>query len=63
MPKVAAQNSSSLFLLPNKPIIVLTVIGQLRKKIEPERALPRYILTVPGVGYRLSAIAPYEPTE
>jgi two-component system KDP operon response regulator KdpE len=28
-------------------------IGQLRQKLEPDPALPRYILTEPGVGYRL----------
>jgi two-component system, OmpR family, KDP operon response regulator KdpE len=28
-------------------------VGQLRQKIEPDPARPRYILTEPGVGYRL----------
>jgi two-component system KDP operon response regulator KdpE len=28
-------------------------IGQLRQKLEPDSAQPRYILTEPGVGYRL----------
>ena len=28
-------------------------VGQLRQKIEPDPAQPRYILTEPGVGYRL----------
>ena len=27
-------------------------IGQLRKKIEPDSAAPRYILTEPWIGYR-----------
>jgi len=30
-------------------------IGQLRRKIEPDPLHPRYILTVPGVGYRFNA--------
>lgn len=28
-------------------------IGQLRKKVEPDPTQPRYVLTEPGVGYRL----------
>jgi two-component system KDP operon response regulator KdpE len=28
-------------------------IGQLRQKVEPDPARPRYIVTEPGVGYRL----------
>lgn len=28
-------------------------IGQLRRKIEPDPTLPKYIITEPGVGYRL----------
>jgi two-component system KDP operon response regulator KdpE len=27
-------------------------VGQLRKKVEPEPAAPRYILTEPWIGYR-----------
>jgi two-component system KDP operon response regulator KdpE len=30
-------------------------IGQLRRKIEPDPLHPRYILTVPGVGYRFNS--------
>ena len=30
-------------------------IGQLRQKIEPDPATPRYVLTQPGVGYRFMA--------
>lgn len=29
-------------------------VGQLRKKIEPEPAQPRFIITEPGVGYRMT---------
>ena len=32
-------------------------IGRLRAKLEPEPAKPRYISTVPGVGYRFQATA------
>ncbi|MDQ3928807.1 MAG: response regulator transcription factor [Chloroflexota bacterium] len=32
-----------------------TFVKQLRKKLEPDPAHPRYILTVPGVGYQLSS--------
>jgi two-component system, OmpR family, KDP operon response regulator KdpE len=31
-------------------------IGQLRQKLEPDPAQPRYILTEPGVGYRLALL-------
>lgn len=31
-------------------------ISHLRKKVEPHPSVPRYILTEPGVGFRLSAI-------
>jgi len=30
-------------------------VSNLRRKIEPDPARPRYILTEPGVGYRLRA--------
>lgn len=30
-------------------------IGQLRRKIEPDSAHPRFILTISGVGYRFSS--------
>ncbi len=33
-------------------------VSQLRRKIEPDPARPRYILTEPGAGYRLVAPAP-----
>jgi DNA-binding response OmpR family regulator len=32
-------------------------VGRLRKKLEPDPASPRYIQTVPGVGYHLAAAA------
>jgi two-component system KDP operon response regulator KdpE len=31
-------------------------VGQLRQKIEPDPARPRYLLTEPGVGYRLHVL-------
>jgi len=37
---------------------VWVYIRRLRRKIEPDPARPRYILTAPGVGYRLAQPAP-----
>lgn len=37
----------------NEPHYVRVYVGQLRHKIESDPAQPRYILTEPGVGYRL----------
>jgi two-component system KDP operon response regulator KdpE len=34
---------------------VWTFIQRIRRKIEPDRTLPRYMLTQPGVGYRMPA--------
>jgi two-component system KDP operon response regulator KdpE len=34
------------------------LVGQLRKKLEPDPALPRYVLTEPWVGYRFAEEAP-----
>lgn len=33
-------------------------VRRLRRKIEPDPRHPRYLLTVPGVGYRLAQVAP-----
>jgi two-component system KDP operon response regulator KdpE len=33
-------------------------VGQLRRKIEPDPSHPRFILTIPGVGYRFSSDEP-----
>lgn len=35
--------------------------AQLRKKIEPDPAQPRYLITIPGVGYRLDVDPPANP--
>lgn len=37
-----------------QPEHVRVLVGQLRKKIEPEPARPRYLLTEPWVGYRFA---------
>jgi two-component system, OmpR family, KDP operon response regulator KdpE len=39
--------------LLNESHYIRVFVGQLRHKIEPDPARPRYILTEPGVGYRL----------
>ena len=33
-------------------------IRNLRRKIEPDPAHPRYILAVPGIGYRFASLKP-----
>lgn len=38
-----------------QPEYLRVFIGQLRKKIEPDPATPRYILTEPWIGYRFNA--------
>jgi two-component system KDP operon response regulator KdpE len=38
----------------NQPEYLWVLIAQLRKKIEPDPAHPRYLLSEPWVGYRLA---------
>ena len=38
----------------NEPEHLWVLMGQLRKKVEPDPAKPRYLLSEPWVGYRLS---------
>ena len=39
----------------DQPEHLRVLMGQLRKKIEPDPARPRYLLTEPWVGYRFAA--------
>ena len=39
----------------NESDYVWTFVQRIRRKIEPDRAHPRYLLTAPGVGYRMPA--------
>ncbi len=41
-----------------QPEHLWTLIGQLRKKIEPDPANPRYLLSEPWVGYRFATVEP-----
>ncbi|MBP7778798.1 MAG: response regulator transcription factor [Acidobacteria bacterium] len=41
-----------------QPEHLWTLVAQLRKKIEPDPANPRYVLSEPWVGYRLATDAP-----
>jgi len=41
-----------------QPEHLWTLVGQLRKKIEPDPASPRYLLSEPWVGYRFATEAP-----
>jgi len=36
------------------PQVLRVHVSKLRAKIEPDRAVPRYLLTEPGVGFRLA---------
>jgi two-component system, OmpR family, KDP operon response regulator KdpE len=38
----------------NQPEHLRVLMGQLRKKIEPDPAQPKYLLTEPWVGYRFA---------
>jgi two-component system KDP operon response regulator KdpE len=44
-----------------QPEHLWTLVGQLRKKLEPDPANPRYLLSEPWVGYRLATPEPDEP--
>jgi two-component system KDP operon response regulator KdpE len=37
----------------SEPNLLQVHVSQLRRKIEPDPARPRYLLTEPGTGYRL----------
>lgn len=42
----------------DQPEYLRVLVGQLRKKLEPDPSRPRYLLTEPWVGYRLADGAP-----
>ena len=44
-----------------QPEHLWTLVGQLRKKIEPDPANPRYLLSEPWVGYRFATVEPGSP--
>jgi two-component system KDP operon response regulator KdpE len=44
----------------DQPEHLRVLVGSLRKKIEPNPASPRYILTEPWVGYRFADVGPEE---
>jgi two-component system KDP operon response regulator KdpE len=44
-----------------QPEHLWTLVGQLRKKLEPDAANPRYLLSEPWVGYRLATPEPDDP--
>lgn len=47
-----------------KVVLLRALVGQLRKKIEPDPKRPRYIVTIPGVGYRFDGqMRPVEVSE
>jgi two-component system KDP operon response regulator KdpE len=46
---------NALWSVPIDPQYLRVYVRQLRQKIEPDPARPRYILTETGVGYRFSS--------
>ncbi len=46
-----------------QPEHLWTLVGQLRRKIEPDPANPRYVISEPWVGYRLATDEGDEPPE
>ena len=44
-----------------QPEHLWTLVGQLRKKIEPDPATPKYLVSEPWVGYRFASGDPAEP--
>jgi DNA-binding response OmpR family regulator len=44
-------------------VLIKTHIYHLRQKIEPDPATPRYLLTVPGIGYTLVRCFDEKPEE
>lgn len=45
-----------------QPEYLRVFVGQLRKKIEPDPSIPRYILTEPWIGYRFNSGAENPPS-
>ena len=43
---------------PHRSRVLPVHIGNLRRKVEEDPARPRYILTVPGIGYRFAQVPP-----
>jgi len=47
----------------NQPEHLWVLVGQLRKKIEPDPGNPRYLVSEPWVGYRLQTESPRSQPE
>ena len=45
---------------PHRSRVLPVHIGNLRRKVEEDPAKPRYILTVPGIGYRFAQVPPQD---